>query len=124
MAYNNSPWAISPWQYPYQPQQAAAQQPINGLSFIKKPSDLDTLQMPPGSTSQPFFLEDADEFIVVRFDSVGGSTRERFSFEKKEDEPGQGEFVTKDYFDKKIENIMEAINAKQPAQEEPKQSKK
>lgn len=113
MAYNpplynpygqNQPWSWS------QPNQLIA----NGLTFIDSISDLDTLQMAPGSISQPYFLKDEDKFVIVTFDKVGGSTKELFSF-KKEQMPtnnNQGEFVTREYFDQQINNIMEAINGK------------
>jgi len=45
---------------------------------------------------------------------MGGSTKELFSFKK---EPmvtsnNSGEFVTREYFDQQMNNIMEAINGK------------
>lgn len=116
MAYNpplynpysqNQPWS---WSQPTQ----LVTNGTNGLAFIDSISDLDTLQMTPGSISQPYFLKDEDKFVIVTFDKVGGSTKELFSF-KKEQMPtnnNQGEFVTREYFDQQINNIMEAINGK------------
>lgn len=110
MAYN--PAIYDPY---YGQQSWSWSQPVsNGLTFINSISDLDTLQMAPGSTSQPYFLKDEDKFVIVTFDKVGGSTKELFSF-KKEPMPAtsnQGDFVTREYFDQQISNIMEAINGK------------
>lgn len=101
-------------QQQFQPQSQPVQQSVNGLAFIDDISVLDTLQMPPGSTSQPYFLKSEDKFVIVTFDKMGGSTKELFSFKK---EPiatnnDMSEFVTRDYFDQQIGNIMEAINGK------------
>lgn len=79
--------------------------------FIDDIKELDTLQMAPGSISQPYFLKDEDKFVIVTFDNVGGSTKEMYSF-KKEAMPAtaaSGDFVTREYFDRKIGDIMEAI---------------
>jgi len=48
------------------------QQAVNGLNFIDGEGDLDSLRMPPGSVSQPYFLKDSNRFIVVTFDNIGG----------------------------------------------------
>ena len=115
MAYNPSlynPYGLQ--QQPMQYYQQPMQQPVNGLSFIEKVSDLDTLQMAPGSTSQPYFLQDEDKFVIVSFDKTGASTKEMFSFEKIQmpANNNSGDFVTREYFDQQINNIMEAINGK------------
>ena len=113
MAYNPSVYNM----YGYQPQ--VPQQPINGLAFIDDPSVLDTLKMPPGSTSQPYFLKDENKFYIVTFDNVGGCTKELFSFEKVpiQKEPDPNQFVTRDYLDEKINSIMEALNGKHALQQ-------
>jgi hypothetical protein len=99
---------------------AQMQAPANGLMFIDDIKELDTLQMAPGSISQPYFLKDEDKFIIVTFDNVGGSTKEMYSF-KKEAMPAtaaSGDFVTREYFDRKIGDIMEAINGKHVVQQD------
>lgn len=123
MAYN--PSMYNPYGLQMQPTQMFQpqpqfQQPINGLQFIKDASVLETLRMPPGSTSQPYFLEDENKFIVVTFDNVGGSTKETFSFTKDpiETNDNSGEFVTREYFDQQMNNILEAINGKHVASEQ------
>ena len=111
MAYNPSLYNPYGLQQPiqYQPQQS-----INGLSFIDKISDLDTLQMAPGSTSQPFFLKNENKFVVVSFDKTGASTKKMFSFDEipMAMNNNSGDFVTREYFDQQMNNIMEAINGK------------
>ena len=100
------------WQYqPTVTVPQSVQQPINGLQFIEDASVLNTLRMPPGSTSQPYFLKGDNKFIIVTFDNVGGSTMETFSFTKDPVDNG-GDFVTREYFDQQINSIMEAINGK------------
>lgn len=110
------------WQY-YP--NSAPQQAVNGLSFIDSVNDLDTLKMPPGSTSQPYFLKDEAKFVIVSFDNVGGSTKELYTFEKAPMSSGidGGEFVTREYFDQQIGNIMEAINGKSAVSETEKTGK-
>ena len=117
MAYTYNPYPMQPQLF-QSPQQIA--QSISGLSFIDDLSVLDTLKMPPGSVSQPYFLKNEDKFAIVTFDNVGGSTMELFSF-KKEPLPqagGQSEFVTKEYFDQQMRDMMEAINGKYAIRED------
>ena len=99
------------WQY--QPTQTfQPQQPINGLTFIDSIDSIDTLKMPPGSVSQPYFLKDENKFVIVRFDNMGGFTKELFSFKPEPMNNNSEEFVTREYFDQQMQNIMEAINGK------------
>ena len=109
MAYNPAlynPYGQFSWQQP--------QQSINGLTFIDSIDALDTLQMPAGSISQPYFLKDENKFIIVSFDNMGGSTKELFSFEKIQMPTNNNskDFVTREYFDQQMNNILEAINGK------------
>lgn len=108
MAYD--PNMYSPYVFNRQPQQA-----INGLNFIDDESVLNTLSMPPGSVSPPYFLKDSNRFIVVTFDNVGGSTRERFTFDREIiEDPNQT--VTKADLDAFKAEMMEAINGKHAIQ--------
>lgn len=111
MAYN--PNLYNP--YGLSPMQPVQQQPINGLSFIDDISVLDTLQMPRGSVSQPYFLKDEDKFVIVTFDNAGGMTKELFSF-KRESISNPNDKVTKADLDAFKAEIMEAINGKHAIQ--------
>lgn len=120
MAYNPtlySPYGSQQFQPSISYQQPQAQQPaqsVSGLTFIDNLDTLATLKMPPGSVSQPYFLKDEDKFAVVTFDNVGGSTTELYSFAKvpMPSNDNVGDFVTREYFDQKLNDIMEAINGK------------
>ena len=109
MSYN--PSLYSP--YGFTPPQPSFQMPqsSNGLAFVDSISDLDTLKMPPGSVSQPYFLKDEDKFVIVTFDNAGGSTKELFSFKKEVIEDPNGA-VTRADLDAFKAEIMEAINGK------------
>lgn len=101
------------------------QQPVNGLIKVKGIEGAQMYQMPPGSVSPPLFLEDENSFFVKTTDDGGAATIRKYKFEE---EPmastGSGEFVTREYFDQQMNNILEAINGKhtvpgrQPASQE------
>lgn len=112
MAYNSN--LYNPYGMQIQPQ-LYQQQPINGLMFIDDISVLDTLQMPKGSVSQPYFLKDENKFVIVTFDNAGGMTKELFSF-KKEQISNPNDKVTKADLDAFKAEIMEAINGKHAIQ--------
>ena len=108
MAYNAnlySPYGMQV-QHPYM-----QQQPVNGLAFIDDVSDLDGLQMPRGSVSQPYFLKNENKFAIVTFDNAGGVTKELFSFEKIQISNPDDKVTKADLEAFKME-IMEAINGK------------
>ena len=113
MAYN--PSLYNPYGLQVPQAYVPVQQPINGLSFIDDISVLDTLQMPRGSVSQPYFLKDENKFVIVTFDNAGGMTKELFSF-KKESISNPDDKVTKADLDAFKAEIMEAINGKHAIQ--------
>jgi hypothetical protein len=104
MAYN--PNFYNPY---YQP--PIQQQRINGLTFIDSIEQADMYQMPPGSVSQPLFLKDSNQFVIVTFDNVGGKTKELFSFTKEKIED-PNEAVTKADLEAFKADMMEAIYGK------------
>lgn len=114
MAYD--PMSYSPYGIQLPGSYMPRQQAVNGLNFIDGEGDLDSLRMPPGSVSQPYFLKDSNRFIVVSFDSIGGSTREYFTFDKEIVE-NPNEAVTKADFEAFKAEMMEAINGKHTVQQ-------
>jgi len=114
MAYN--PMSYSPYGLQMPGLTSPQPQVINGLNFIDDESVLDSLRMPPGSVSPPYFLKDSNRFIVVTFDNVGGSTREHFTFDKEIIE-NPNDTVTKADLEAFKAEMMEAINGKHTVQQ-------
>lgn len=129
MAYNPSlynPYAPQQFQptmnqfQPVQPQQN--QQPVNGLTFLDGGiEEAESYQMPPGSVSQPLFIDD-QHFVIKTFDSNGGSSMEAYKAEKiplsSLLNPSNVN-VTKADLDAFKAEIMEAINGKHTLAEVP-----
>ena len=101
----------------YQPQH-----PINGLIKVTGIEGAQMYQLPPGSVSPPLFLEDENAFFVKTTDDGGAASIKKYTFEEAPIADTNGnpnDFVTREYFDQQMQNIMEAINGKHPV---PKQS--
>ncbi len=115
------PTMMQPHQFqPVQPQQN--QQPVNGLTFLDGGiEEAESYQMPPGSVSQPLFIDD-QHFIIKIFDSNGGSSMEAYKAEKiplsSLLNPSNVN-VTKADLDAFKAEIMEAINGKHTLAEVP-----
>ena len=130
MAYNPSlynPYGSQQFQptisYPqqYQPTMQP-QHPVNGLIKVTGIEGAQLYQLPPGSVSPPLFLEDENAFFVKTTDDGGAATIKKYTFEEApivnaDDNPNG--FVTREYFDKQMQNIMEAINGKHTVPEQP-----
>ena len=115
MAYNANfynPYGLQQFQptlsYPSQ-----FQQPINGLVKVDGLEGAQMYQMPPNSVSPPLFMESENSFFIKTTDGGGAATVKKYTFDEApiDDDP-QGIYVTKEYFDEQINNIMEAINGK------------
>lgn len=130
MAYNPSlynPYGSQQFQptisYPqqYQPTMQP-QQPINGLIKVTGIEGAQMYQLPPGSVSPPLFLEEENAFFVKTTDDGGAATIKKYTFEEApiaDMSNNPNDFVTREYFDKQMQNIMEAINGKHTVQEQP-----
>ena len=95
------------------------QQPVNGLIKVKGIEGAQMYQLPPGSVSPPLFLEDENAFFVKTTDDGGAATIKKYTFEEAPMvTAGSGEFVTREYFDQQMNNILEAINGKHPVPEQ------
>lgn len=97
------------------------QQPINGLIKVTGIEGAQMYQLPPGSVSPPLFLEDENAFFVKTTDDGGAATIKKYTFEEApiaDTGSNPDEFVTREYFDQQIQNIMEAINGKHTVQEQ------
>ena len=122
MAYNPSlynPYGLQqPTVSPQAPQMF--QQPVNGLVRIESIEGAQMYQLPPNSVSPPLFLGSEAAFFIKTTDGGGAATLKKYSFKE---EPmmmdnNSSEFVTREYFDQQMNNILEAINGK-PAVSEP-----
>lgn len=89
------------------------QQPVNGIMFIDI-DNLDSYWMPPGSVSQPLFVDD-EHFVIKTFDKNGGSATEAYLAKKiplssllKSNDMN----VTKEDFEAFKAEVMEAINGR------------
>lgn len=132
MAYNPSlynPYGSQQFQPSqlYQPTYTPAytpQQPVNGLIKVSGIEGAQMYQLPPGSVSPPLFLEDESAFFVKTTDDGGAPTIKKYTFEEApiaNTNNNSGDFVTREYFDQQMQNIMEAINGKHtvPEQQQP-----
>ena len=69
--------------------------------------------LPPNSVSKPLFLEDENAFFIKTTDGGGAATLKKYTFEEAVIEPeSNSDYVTKEYLDSRISQIMEAINGK------------
>lgn len=94
------------------------QTPVNGLVWVGGIEGVQMYQLPPNSVSPPLFLENEDVFFIKETDGGGAATIKRYSFVEDpiQASSGQSDYVTREYFDQQMNNIMEAINGKQPSQ--------
>lgn len=78
-------------------------------------------QMPPGSVSPPLFLEDENAFFVKTTDDGGAASIKKYTFDEvpMTTNNNSSEFVTREYFDQQMNNILEAINGKHSVSEQP-----
>lgn len=127
MAYNPSLYSpygsqqFQPTVYPqsYQPTYTP-QQPVNGLIQVNGIEGAQMYQLPPGSVSPPLFLKDENAFFVKTTDDGGAATIKKYTFEEAPMmNNNSGEFVTREYFDQQMNNILEAINGKHIIPEQP-----
>lgn len=126
MAYNPSlynPYGQQQFQqnmnWSYQPTHTAMQ-PVNGLIKVTGIEGAQMYQLPPGSVSPPLFLESENAFFVKTTDDGGAATIKKYTFEEAPlVDNGSQEFVTREYFDQQINNIMEAINGQHAISEQP-----
>lgn len=96
------------------------QQPVNGLIKVTDIRGAEMYLIPPGSVSPPLFLEDENAFFIKTTDDGGAATIKKYRFEEAPmTSQNQGDFVTREYFDQKMQAIMEAINGKHPVPEQP-----
>lgn len=130
MAYNPSlynPYGSQQFQptisYPQQFQPTMQpQQPVNGLIKVTGIEGARMYQLPPGSVSPPLFLEEENAFFVKTTDDGGAATIKKYTFEEApiaDTINNSNDFVTREYFDQQMQNIMEAINGKHSVQEQP-----
>ena len=96
------------------------QQPVNGLIKVKGIEGAQMYQLPPGSVSPPLFLEEENAFFVKTTDDGGAPTIKKYTFEEAPmaTSGNPGEFVTREYFDQQMNNILEAINGKHSVSEQ------
>ena len=130
MAYNSSPYNLYGSQQ-YQPTTGSGiqyqptytpQQPVNGLIKVTDIRGAEMYLLPPGSVSPPLFLEDENAFFVKTTDDGGAATIKKYVFEEApiaKAEDNSNNFVTREYFDQKMQAIMEAINGKHTVPEQP-----
>lgn len=98
------------------------QQPINGLIKVTGIEGAQMYQLPPGSVSPPLFLEEENAFFVKTTDDGGAATIKKYTFEEApiaNASNNSGDFVTREYFDQQMNNILEAINGKHLVPEQP-----
>ena len=106
MAYN--PSLYNPYGLPQ------FQAPVNGLVRVESIEEANAYQIPSNSVSPPLFLGSEDSFFIKTTDANGGSTIKKYTFAEEPIPTGNtsGEFVTREYFDQQMNNILEAINGK------------
>ena len=111
MAYNASlynPYGVQQ----FQPMLASVQ-PVNELTSVKSSEGAMMYPLPPNSVSKPLFLEDENAFFIKTTDGGGAATLKKYTFEEAVIEPeSNSDYVTKEYLDSRISQIMEAINGK------------
>ena len=101
----------------FQQQTQYGQQPINGIVKVNSRESALQCQLPPNSTSQPFFDNNGKTFYIVSTDGTGTKTIESFDFAPHVDEPtisiDGANFVSREEFDQfvaKVGAALEAIN--------------
>lgn len=95
--------------------------PINGLIRIDGIEGAQMYQLPPNSVSPPLFVGDENAFFIKTTDGGGAATLKKYTFAEAPmpSNNNSSEFVTREYFDQQMNNIMEAINGKHPVSEQP-----
>ena len=98
---------------------------VNGLVRIESIEGAQMYQLPPNSVSPPLFLGEENAFFIKTTDGGGAATLKKYTFaEAPITDNNSDDFVTREYFDQQMNNIMEAINGKysvsgqQPANEQ------
>lgn len=129
MAYNPSiysPYAAQQFQ-PNMPapnpqfmQAIAPQQPVNGLVKVDGIEGARMYQLPPNSVSPPLFVGSENAFFIKTTDGGGAASIKKYTFaEAPMNDNVSGEFVTREYFDRQMNNILEAINGQHTVQGQP-----
>ena len=128
MAYNPSlynPYGLQQFQptvstpLSYQPTYQPPQS-VNGLVRVESIEGAQMYQLPPNSVSPPLFLGSENAFFIKTTDGGGAATLKKYTFQEEAiTNNNQGEFVTREYFDQQMNNIMEAINGKRAVPEQP-----
>lgn len=111
MAYNPNLYnPYAPQQFHPSNQVFQPAQPVNGLVKVDGIEGAQMYQLPPNSVSPPLFLSEENAFFVKTTDGGGAATLKKYSFQE---EPiagnTNGEFVTREYLDEKINEIMEPL---------------
>lgn len=129
MAYNPSiysPYAAQQYQPTMPPanqQYMSAfqpQQPINGLIKVDGIEGARMYQLPPNSVSPPLFIGSENAFFIKTTDGGGAATLKKYTFDEAPmNDSVSGEFVTREYFDRQMNNILEAINGQHTVQGQP-----
>ena len=89
--------------------------PVDGLVKVDSIEGVNAYYLPPNSVSPPLFLSSENVFFVKKTDGGGGATIRKFTFEEEVVDPqSDPNYVTKDYLDARINELMEAINGKHP----------
>ena len=95
-------------------------QPMKGLVRIESIDAARVYFLPPSSVSPPLFLSDENAFIIKTTDDIGMASLKKYRFEEIpiEDEHSSEEFITREYFDRRINEIMEVINGQYTVSEQ------
>ena len=124
MAYNPSlynPYGLQQFQPTTQANQLSTfqptftpNQPVNGLIRVDGVEGAQMYQLPPSSVSPPLFLSSENAFFVKTTDDGGAATIKKYSFKEEPmaTNDNSGQYVTREYFDQQMNNILEAINGK------------
>ena len=118
MAYNPSlydPYRAQQFQpaqfQPAQPMFQQVVQPVNGLIKVDGIEGAQMFQLPPNSVSPPLFVAEENAFFVKTTDGGGAASLKKYTFQEEPIASSTNpEFVTREYFDNKINEMMEAIN--------------
>lgn len=93
----------------YHPQTVTSQ-PVNGLKKVKSYDEVMTIPQAPNSISEPYMLESDNIFFIKTTDEFSNPTVKAYRFEEIDIPSPEDKFVTKEYLDSKISEIMEALN--------------
>lgn len=121
MAYNANLYSPYAGQQ-FQPQQQIFQpmQPVNGLVQVDGIEGAKMFQLPPNSVSPPLFLAEENAFFIKTTDGGGAASLKKYTFQEEPISSNtNGDFVTREYFDNKINEMMEAINGQHTVQGQP-----